>query len=132
MATTKTMETTEPTKTMELMPFVYCGFAGVQPFQKVLGCSDEKDADCNWCHGEYAMFQMSIRRSANIWPAPQDDPFMYIGYECWQQNVRRNPHLDILEKLVKYITKDIAVGILEYFGDNHGERYMTQVLNHRG
>ena len=129
--TTKTMETTEPTKTMELMPFVYCGFAGVQPFQKGLGCSDERLEDCNWCHGEDAMFQMSIRRSANIWPAPKDDPFMYIGYDCWQRSVRQNPHLDILDKLVKYITKDIAVGILEYFGDDHGERYMTQVLNRR-
>ncbi len=126
--TTKTMKTT---KTAGPMPFVYCGHSGVQPFTKVPGCSDERVEECNWCNGEDAMFQMSIRLSTNIWPAPKDDPFMYIGYDCWQRSVRRNPHLDILDKLVKYITKDIAVVILEYFGDNHGSHYMTQVLNYR-
>lgn len=113
---------------MELKPFVYCGYAGVQPFQKVLGCSDERVEDCNWCQGEESLFQVSIRRFA-VWPVLRDNPFMYIGYNCWQRHVRQNPHLDILKNLVKYITKPIAVGILEYFGDNHGERYMTQVLN---
>ena len=119
------------TTSLTILPFVHCGHDGINPFELVLGCSPQ-NKKCDWCNGEAAIVQMSLPLSTIIWAAMKYDPFMYIGYDCWRRNVRQNPHIYILDKLVKYITKDIAVGILEYFGDNHRESYMTQFLNYRG
>ena len=120
-----------PILPLPILPFVHCGHDGINPFELVLGCSPQ-NKKCDWCNGEDSIVQMSLPLSTIIWAEMKYDPFMYIGYDCWRRNVRQNPHIYILDKLVKYITKDIAVGILEYFGDNHRESYMTQFLNYRG
>ena len=109
---------------------MHCGHDGITPFQEVLGCSEKINKKCDWCRDEDSILQMSVRLSTIIWADLKHDPFMYIGYDCWNRSVRQNPHFGILGTLVKYITKDIAMDILGYFGDNHGERYMTQVINY--
>jgi hypothetical protein len=119
------------TTSSTILPFVHCGLDGITPFQEVPGCSEQINKTCDWCRDEDSILQMSVRLSTIIWADMKHDPFMYIGWNCWHRSVRINPHFYILDKLVKYIPKDISIVILGYVGDNHGSNSMTQVLNDR-
>lgn len=97
----------------KIPPFVYNSYDGPLQFRKVPGCRENTE-ECNWCWGNFAICQISIRLSAQIWPKPNDDHFTHICYDCWVRRVDRNPLLDAYQLISRHVTDNIADIIVNY------------------
>jgi hypothetical protein len=97
----------------KIPPFVYRSYDGPLQFRMVPGCRENIEV-CNWCCGNFAICQISIRLSAQIWPKPDDDHFTHICKDCWDRRVDINPLLDTYPLISRHVTDDIANIIVDY------------------